>query len=248
MADLGSVQLLALGFDLHERLPASVARQVRRLRARGIVGVLDVLVVSKTAHGDVRYESGSKSDADEPAAGSILARLFEDDELDTDATELLDMQNYGDIGLDLDTIERFASRLQPGTMCLLMLVEARWAMPLLEAALAADGLPIMFGCLESETMLVFGPSLARAVATRAHAEGAAAAMSAGVLDALASADDDASKGVGATLRTLLSAGFIVDADIVEAVRALADDDLLPRSPLPPATRLRVAGRPRRAES
>ncbi len=125
---------------------------------------------------------------------------------------------------------------------LLLLVEATWASALRDAALAADGFPIMFGCLEPETMLVLGPSLARAAAARANADVAAAAVSAEMLDALACAGDAASAGVGATLRTLLSAGFIVEADVVEAVRAIAEADLLPRSALRSATTLRVAGR------
>ena len=165
MADLGSVQLLAFAFDVGDRLPSDVAREVRRLRARGVIGVLDVLIVSKDASGGLRYEAESSDlDVSSLPSDSALSRLFEDDTSEPGSVESLELHSFGEIGLDLETIETFARRLQPGTTLLLLLVEATWASALRDAALAAEGFPIMFGCLEPETMLVLGPSLARAAA------------------------------------------------------------------------------------
>ena len=249
MADLGSVQLLAFAFDVRDRLPSDVAREVRRLRARGVVGVLDVLIVSTDANGGLSYEAESSDlEVSSLPSDSSLSRLFEDDTSEPGSVESLELHSFGEIGLDLETIETFRAACSQEPHCCYCSSrqhgQARCATPRSRPKDSRS-------CSDVSSPKPCSSSVRRSLAPpppHTNADVAAAAVSAEMLDALACAGDAASAGVGATLRTLLSAGFIVEADVVEAVRAIAEADLLPRSALSSATTLRVAGRAPTGES
>ena len=224
----GSVDVLAFGFDRQDPLPTELARHLERLRGRGILRVLDVLFVSKDSHGKFRAH---RPDADLSAVSvipSTLWHLLVDDSPESGvvADGLIGQLTSWEVGLDLDWIERLELLIAPGTSALLMLVEAKWANDLLDVVVRSGGFPIVFGCLERETMLVVGPDLAATAAAARAAERSAARRGVEMLDALAAAQP-ASTDPTRVIAALLDARLIDECEVDAAVRALVAKGLLP---------------------
>ena len=221
--------MLAFGFDTQNLLSPDLAQHLAELRGRGILRILDVLYVSKDSHGTFRADRGPAdlNVVSDGATGSTLWHLLvggsPESGLVTDP--LLGRLTSWEVGLDLDWIERLALLIEPGTSALLMLVQAKWATDLVAAVLQSGGVPIVFGCLERETMLVVGPDLAASsVATRA-AERAAAMRGVAMLEALERAQP-ASKFPTKVIAALVGAHLLDECEVEAAVGALAANGLV----------------------
>ena len=187
----GSVDMLAFGFDTQEPLVPELAQHLDGLRGRGILRVLDVLFVSKDSHGTFRaHREDTLLDGDTAVSTvSTLWQLLVDGSPESGIVTggLLGQLRSWEVGIDLDWIERLGLLIEPGTSALLMLVQAKWATDLLDAVLRSGGFPIVFGCLERETMLVVGPDLAATSAAARAAERTAARRGVAILEVLATA-------------------------------------------------------------
>jgi uncharacterized membrane protein len=238
----GSVDVVAFGFDPQDSLPPELLQRLDGLRGRGILRILDVLFVSKDSHGTFRAHRGDAglSAASAAPATSTLWHLLVDGSpesgLVTDG--LLGKLTSWEVGLDLDWIERLGLLIAPDTSALLMLVEAKWATDLLDAVIQSGGFPIVFGCLERETMLVVGPDLAATSAAALAAERSAARRGAAVLDALAMAQP-ALKAPTQVIAALVDAGLLEECEVERAVGALVARGLV-APPLLEHARARVA--------
>ena len=226
MAVVGTVHLLAFGFDTPGSLPPDVMDRVRRLHGHGVIRLLDALYVSRDMRGVFAPGHGTADLDVNSDPGSALWQL-----LDGTASEItwpapLELQSSSEVGLDLAAVESLAHRIEPGTSALLILVEARWATDLLEKVIETGGFPIVFGCLEPETMLIVGPQLAAAAQARATAEVRRAAHGAATLDALATAPEVASTIAANVVRALVAASIIDPADVDDSTQALADAGLV----------------------
>ena len=192
-----------------------------------------MLLVSKDAHGTFRAH---REDADLSAvsagpATSALWHLLVDGSPESGlVTEgLLGQLTSWEVGLDLDWIERLEVFIAPDTSALLMLVEAKWANDLLDAVLRSGGFPIVFGCLERETMLLVGPDLAATSLAARAAELSAARRGLAVLDVFATAQP-ASKDPTQVIAALVDAGLLEECEVDAALGALAARGLV-QSPL-----------------
>ena len=141
------------------------------------IEVLDVLLVSKDEHGALRFETDTTGI--DVVLRTRLGRRCASSSMTTipmrPSTATLELLSSREIGLDLEALENFAHYLEPDTTTLLLLLEATWAMTLRDAAVAAGGAPIVFACLEPETMLVIGPQLTLAAEARSRSRAAAVA-------------------------------------------------------------------------
>ena len=226
-----SVDVLAFGFDTQDSLPPDLAQHLAHLRGRGTLRILDVLYVSKDRHGTFRAHSGP-DDLDAFSGvptPSTLWQLLVDGSPESGlvADPLIGRLKSWEVGLDLDWIERLGLLIEPGTSALLMLVQAKWATDLRDAVLQAGGLPIVFGCLERETMLVVGPDLAAASVAASAAERGAAMRGVAMLEALERAQST-SNVPARVIAALLGAHLLEESDVDAAVGALAASGLVPR--------------------
>ncbi len=229
MATVGPLFLLVFGFDAPRSLAPDVKRALNLLRGRGLLRILDVLYLSHGEQGTFSVEpQGDGLDRRSATAESTLWQLFDGDDSDALANEPLELRGAREVGLDLEAVERMAHLIEPGTCALLVLVELRWVADLLEAVLVSNGLPIVSGCLEPETMLVIGSKLAVAVRAAQADEHTIALRGAAMLDALASTPIASTTAVD-VIQPLVAAGLLDDGDVEDAIAALADAGLVPRS-------------------
>jgi hypothetical protein len=225
---VGTVHLLAFGFESQGRLPCGVMSRLQRFQERGAFRLLDVLYVSRDERGVLgREHDGEDLGFSSASSGTTLWQLLEGNDSDTPPPASVELRPSGEVGLDLVSAEGLAYQIEPGTSALLILVEAQWATELLDAALTAGGFPIAFGCLQPETMLVIGPQLARAAEAVVAAETGAAAHGIARLDALSSGPASSSTVAAEVLRALVAARFIDPAHVDDTVNALADAGLVP---------------------
>lgn len=227
MNNSGSVDVLAFGFDTQDSLPPELAQHLDQLRGRGILRILDVLFVSKDADGTFRADRQGGNLGVSPVPSTLWHLLVDGSPESGLVTEgLLGQLTSWEVGLDLDWIERLELFIAPETSALLMLVEAKWANDLLDAVLRSGGFPIVFGCLERETMLLVGPDLAATSAAASAAERSAARRGVAMLDALATTQP-ASKDPARVIAALLDARFLDECEIDAAVSALVAKGLIP---------------------
>lgn len=229
MSVVGPVAVIVCGFDAQGPLPPEFLQQLTRLRGRGIIRILDVLVVSKDARGAFRAGGGMELDAASGLDGSTLWPLLVFDDVGSDEPPPhAPPAHYPswEVGLDLDAVEGLAHLIESDTSALLMLVEHKWTTDLLDAVRMSGGFPIVEGCLERETMLVIGPGLASAVAAADAAEHASATRGAAMLHVLANGDPESTIGTN-VIPALVDAGLLSDSDVDEAVGALAAAGIVP---------------------
>jgi hypothetical protein len=231
---VGAVHLLAFGFESQGPLPPDVFRRLNRPHGSGVIRLLDVLHVSRDEHGVLgREHDGEDLDVSSDPPGATLWQLLEGSDSDTRPPTALDLHTSCEVGLDLAAVESLAYQIEPGTSALLILVEAQWATELRDAVLTAGGFPIVFGCLQPETMLIIGPQLATAAEAVVAAETGATAHGITRLDALSSGPASSSTVAADVLRALVAARFIDPADVDDTIWALADAGLVPPSSVAP---------------
>jgi hypothetical protein len=225
---VGTVHLLAFGFESQGRLPRDAMSRLQRFQERGAIRLLDALYVSRDEHGVLGREHDVEDLGFSSApSGTTLWQLLEGNDGDTPPPASVELHTSGEVGLDLVAVESLAYQIEPGTSALLILAEAQWATELLDAVLAAGGFPIVFGCLQPETMLVVGPQLATAAEAVVAAETQTTAHGIASLDALASGPAPSSTVAADVLRALVAARFIDPAHVDDTINALADAGLVP---------------------
>ena len=226
MAVVGTVQLLGLGLESRPPLPSTVDDVLHHLWGRSDVSVLDILLVTRDDRGAFTIEAWAPAGESADPPGSTLRQLLEGgtDELQA-VTVPLDLHSSSEVGLDLSRVEGIAYRIPLGTSALFVLAEARWVTGLLDAVVAAAGFPLVFGCLEPETMLVVGPSLAAAAEAREARDAGLESTAGARLDSLQPGDP--SDATVAVLRALVEARVVDPAHLEDAITTLQAARLLP---------------------
>jgi hypothetical protein len=193
--------------------------------------LLDVLVVSKDERGILRLAATASAglNLSSDSTGSTLWQLLDGNDFEA-STAPLELHSACEVGLDLEAVESLAYRIEPDTTALLMLVETRWATVLLDEVANSGGFPIVFGCLEPETMLVLGPQLAAAAEAHVAADNVAAAHAVATLDTLASAPEPSSSVAANVIRALVAACIIDPTDVGDSIGALTDAGII--APIP----------------
>jgi DNA-binding NarL/FixJ family response regulator len=219
------LQVLALTFRPDADAQARILAEVDRLEGRGVLRVLDLVVLAKDSGGAVeQLEIGDDEDF-----GSLLGGLLT--QRDGAAAPAPGRAVFAPA-----EARELAENLEPGTALALLLVEHHWAAPLFDVIAAAGGSLISDGFLTDET----GQALAAEVAALEDASAvvaqARAAEAAAVLRAVAATQDAARAEAAAeriqaaaaadAVSALIAAGLIEDAAAREAVAALAAAGLI----------------------
>jgi len=74
---IGPMQLIAIGFDPTDRCQRRIRRELQELQGRGVIRVIDTLMINKDSQGAITRLEGSQPSNDElGSAGSVLGILI----------------------------------------------------------------------------------------------------------------------------------------------------------------------------
>jgi DNA-binding NarL/FixJ family response regulator len=218
------LQLIALTFRLEAGAESRLLAEVDRIKGRGVLRVLDMVVVAKGRDGTVEaLEVGDGEDF-----GSLLAGIAPFGE-----------QAAGDgaagepAGSGVDAL---VNSVEPGNGVAFLLVEHLWASPLADAVSGAGGALISDDFLTGDISRAIGAEVAAveeasAVIAEAQAAEAAAVLRAVAAGAAAAEAEAASERIqeaaaADAVSALITAGLIEEAAAHEAVTALTAAGLI----------------------
>ena len=218
------LQLIALTFRLEADAESRLLAQVDQITGRGVLRVLDMVVVAKGRDGTVE----ALAVGDDEDFGSLLAGIA------PIGAENAGRQAAGEpAGSSADAL---VNALEPGNAVAFLLVEHLWAGPLADAVAAAGGALISDDFLTGDISRAIGAEVAAveeasAVIAEAQAAEAAAVLRAVAAGAAAAEAEAASEQIqeaaaAAAVSALIAAGLIEEAAAHEAVTALTAAGLI----------------------
>ncbi len=224
----GPLQVIAVSFGPGAEFRGRVLAEVDRLQGRGMLRLLDLLVVAKSPDGTIQRLSVG----DDEDFGELLASILPVDAADPVSRPVGD----GSWGFDRTDAWALTESMRPDTALAFLLLEHRWAQPLFDAIAETGGRFISEGFLTAETGLVIGAEVAAmdeaaqviAAAHAAEADATLRAMAAATEAAEAVAVSAAIRSAAAAdaIRALMTAGLVEEAAAHEAVEALAAAGLI----------------------
>ena len=141
---MGPLEYLVVGFE-GNRFTGQILRELRAARDKGIIRVVDLLVLTKDASGNLAAMelsdlSGEEAEQLGPIAGDLLQVLEPDD------------------------VEAAASNIPTNSSAGLLLFEHTWAVGLKEAIMNAGGIPLAGGLVAPVVVQMLEAELAGAAA------------------------------------------------------------------------------------
>ena len=258
---IGPMQLIAIGFDPTDRCQRRIRRELHELQGRGVIRVVDLLVVNKDLQGTItRLESSQPSNDPLVLSGQVLGILIGLDTHDSAISPSTNVsalafaeQNYG---ISRKDIMGIVERLAPGKAAALLLIEHQWAIRLKAAVRAADGRMLAHSLVTPEALLWVGDQVQASADAEAAIELTSALEGAVLLEILAHADESTltderasavdPAGVPAVtsrtaaaaqaIRALIVGGLIAEAAAQEAIGVLVDAGLIAEAVVTEAAR------------
>jgi uncharacterized membrane protein len=163
MEEFGPVQILVVGFD-GTTFKGEIMPELQRLKERGIVRLVDLVVVSKEADGEiVGVELSDLSDEERAEFGAIAGALiglgYEGDEEGVEAGAEAGAEAAEDGILGDETMWSIADTIPPGTTAAVALLEHRWAIPLRDAIRRAGGRSLADSWIHPEDLIAVGAAM-----------------------------------------------------------------------------------------
>jgi hypothetical protein len=122
---LGPVDYIAIAFP-GNKFSGRIIPAIKDLQDAGTIRLLDLVIISKDAEGNVAAIELSEADPEQAAALAVLG---------------IDRQNL----LGQEDFEDFGAALEPNSTCGLMVWENVWAAPFVDAVRDADGIMLAAG-------------------------------------------------------------------------------------------------------
>jgi uncharacterized membrane protein len=208
----GPIQVFVVGFDRFEATGAIMA-QLRRVRKRGVIRLVDVLFVQKDEHGSIENSMHltDLSEAERERMGAIAGGLIGLREgglragiLGAEAGALAVAEN--DAGLNVDRLGELADAIPAGSAAAVLVVEHHWAAGLRDAIVDAGGRTLIQAMITPDALAIVGDEL------RAKHEAE---------DAIEAAEEVKMAAAIEFAQTLIEAELIEEAAISEAADAIA---------------------------
>jgi hypothetical protein len=238
MADIGPVQLLAIGIGPAAEYRGQVLTELDRLHGRGLIRVLDLLFVGLDDDADDLVALNHQGPELGGLVGALLGFAFEGAERDpAGAPPLPGPATGGLTRTDLDEVVRSAP---PGLAVGLLLVEHVWARDLQRAVAAAGGVPLAEGFLSALATAEVRDELAATVAILDELEGEGSPVS-GACAGAGAAPGGASRG-GLALAAE-AAGRVRTESATRTVDTMERRRAMTGAPATPASRSDVRGTP-----
>ena len=242
--DVGPIQVIVFGFDTTDKMRGQILQELTRLRTRGLIRVIDILLAKKEPSGDIRaLEMEGLTAAEKAQFGKVVQGILGSAALTANASapskgvEMLDA-SLQSVGLSAGDIARAANALPPGKAIGILMFEHTWAIPLRDAIRSVGGIPLTQGFVTHEALALVGREVQAAAEARQALELTEAIRAVAVLEAMAAvqeAERIKSAVAADVLRTLVAAKMIEDAavqeaiDVLRAARLIEDQALLEAS-------------------
>lgn len=236
----GPLQLLVVGFETTERFDGQIAREIRYLRGRGLIRVLDARLLSRGEDGELT-ETDLNQIIGEPVGSEWrpAAHLFGLNGAGdgNGAGGALTPERYArTAGFEIEDLRRLTEEIGRGEHAAVVLVEHLWASHLRELVRERGGLLVAQGMLTPEVMAIVGAELQAKADAEAAIELAEAARGAALLDALRTLTNQEREGpharasaAAAVVDALVDAGFVHEAEAAAAIDALAERGMVERA-------------------
>ena len=233
---VGPLQLFLVGFETTDRFRGDIARELRDLRGRGMIRVLDARLYHRAPDGRLTEIDLNPLLGDPPAEhGNPLSHL-------------LGVNGAGNGGLPpgeafahtagfaLEDLRRLTDEIGPGDHAAVVLVEHLWAARLRETVLAAGGRLLGQGFLTPEVVMIIGAEIQARAEAEAAIELAQAARGSALVEALevvaGGADvsvEERTRAAARVVGVLVAQGFVHEPEAEAAVEALATSGLIERA-------------------
>jgi hypothetical protein len=237
----GPLQLIVVGFETTERFDGQIARELRDLRGRGLIRVVDARLLSRGADGELT-ETDLNQIIGEPVGSPWRP-----------AAHLFGLNGAGDVngtggavtpetyartaGFEIDDLRRLTDEIPRGEHAAVVLVEHVWAARLRTLVRERGGMLVAQGMLTPEVVAIVGAELQAKADAEAAIELANAARGAALLDALSTLtggkrDDEPqprASAAAAVVAALVDAGYVRESEAAEAIDALADRGIVERA-------------------
>jgi hypothetical protein len=226
----GPLQLVVVGFETTDRFDGEIARELRDLRGRGLIRVVDARLLSRDDDGALT-EIDLNEIIGEPVGSEWrpAAHLFGFNgkgPTDGRTPELY----HRTTGFTVEDLRRLTDEIGPGEHAAVVLVEHRWAGRLRELVRERGGHLVAQGLLTPEVTMIVGAELQAKSDAEAAIELADAARGAALLRALETLGGDQPRpesqprtaAAAAVVGALVDAGFVRDCEAAEAIDALAE--------------------------
>ncbi len=229
--NIGPIQMLVVGFGPDAEFHGAVLDELDDLTSRGLIRVIDLQFVMKTATGDLlALEQSDLTEEEVLEFGAVIGRLIGlHSAQPTGAAENVPASAERAYGLEIADIMEIAAGLEPGDSVAMLLFEHVWASRLKYALRSTGGYPIAQGILTPEALLMVGREVEAIVEAEASIEIADAIKGAAMLDALATvrvAEEIKAAAAAQALQALIVADLIEDYAAQEALAALVEAGLI----------------------
>jgi hypothetical protein len=231
----GPLQLLVVGFETTERFDGRIARELRDLRGRGLIRVVDARLLSRGEDGELT-ETGLNQIIGEPVGSEWrpAAHLFGLNGGSAPGGGAIAPQTYArTVGFEIEDLRRLTDEIGRGEHAAVVLVEHLWAGRLRTLVRERGGQLVAQGLLTPEVTMIVGAELQAKADAEAAIELADAARGAALLHALAALagpelQPDASSAA-VVVGALVDAGFVRESEAAEAITALAERGIVERA-------------------
>jgi len=224
----GPLQVIAVSFGSDADFQGRILAEVDRLQGRGVLRLLDMLMVAKDEDGTIqRVVVGDDDDF-----GALLSRI-----VPFGGAGLVEpAAGDGSPGFAVADARALAESLVPGTALAFLLIEHGWAQPLFDAIAETGGALLGEGFLTAAAGLLVGAEVAAmeeaaqviAAAQAAEAYATLRAMAAETQAAEAIAASEAIRAAAAAdaIQALITAGIVEEEAAHEAVEAVSAAGLI----------------------
>ena len=163
--DLGPIQMLVVAFP-DNQCKGEILPELERLKRRQIVRILDMLIVRKDGLGNVMVSTASDLDWEEATSfGSYIGALAGYAAAGAEGLERGAIAGAAELAdghlFDEDDTFRVTQSLQNNTTAALVLIEHRWARPLLDAVERAGGIELSNDWIRPGELLTVEPERVR---------------------------------------------------------------------------------------
>ena len=231
----GPIQVFVIGFEQLEATERILA-ELRRVRKRGAIRLVDRLVVQKDKRGNVTsfMQLTELSERERMRPGTLAGALLGlQAEGLTDAVTGADLGALAvatrDYGLGAEELSNLAAVIPPGSAAVLLVVEHHWAARLHAAIAEAGGVMLLQAMLTPHALARMEPALDAALAAEEVIEAAEALKLAAAVDTAQTLADELLIEEAAILETaevVARALALEEATAARVAAALVDADLI----------------------
>ncbi len=180
----GPIQMVMIKFDTTEKFTGEILRELNMLRGKGLIRLIDLLMVVKKPDGQIqRLKMSDLTDAQMQEFGMVLGKLM-GLEASTAVSESPLAAAGAQFGLSADDFAKLSDLLEPNTAAGLLLFEHTWAAGFQAAVARAGGHMTAQGFLTPQLLMKVGKEIKAIEDAELAVELAEAVKGAAMLDAL----------------------------------------------------------------